>query len=261
MHAGQLSSNCAADQGWVSIFTVAESSFNHITPHLENKITNFCAGADVGETAVSITAAFASAVAKVYDAWARYVCLAPQKGCGTSTEAELLVREDGLAVAEAVAFSIAQAMNKLRAAASSNTCVTGLASRFISATFIADTRLAVLKVPNAIAKNPPATCSAADVQELTRCNFASAFACPVAKVLTSVSSDPTPDSGSCSDTLVLSGIRTNAVLVCPSSCYSSASITPSCNAEASGSITCSGKFYGATDTAFATPLDPTCSAV
>eukprot|EP00877_Chromochloris_zofingiensis_P003649 jgi/Chrzof1/13285/Cz07g27160.t1 len=244
-----LFAGCAQAGSWISVYTVGQTAFSYITAYLEQQINNFCAGgAGISQTAVSITSAFSLAVAKVYGSWMQYACTAPQHSCCTRAQAETQVRGDGVAVAQAISYAFTEASSKLQSSAT-GTCAAALAQAFASSdAFAADTQLAVLKVPNTLVRAPPSTCTSTGIQELTRCNFASAFTCAVAKVLTSISADPTPDSGSCSDNIAITGVRDNAVLVCPNMCYKTpsgqaATPTPTCATDASGTIACTGTFY------------------
>lgn len=241
---------CANANGWINIYTVGQTSFSYLSTFLEQEINNFCAGYDgIQQTAVSVTQAYAFAVARVFGNWVQYACLAPANSCcADRSAASNLVKGDGIAVASAVAYTFTTLSSKI-SSTQNGTCAAALACAFATSdAFGADTQIAVLETVSSWVQSPPPTakqCTTNAVQSRVACGFASAFACAVAKVLTSVSADPTPDSGSCSDSVALAGIRSNAVLVCPGMCYSVPpnQITPTCTADPnSGSFACTGTY-------------------
>eukprot|EP00877_Chromochloris_zofingiensis_P011098 jgi/Chrzof1/6241/Cz17g17040.t1 len=268
---------CANANGWISINTVGQTSFSYLSTYLEQEINEFCAGYEgVGQAAVSIAQAFSYAVARVYGNWVQYACTAPTHKCCTRGQAYNNVKGDGVAVAAAIAYAFTEARSKILST-QTDSCAAALANAFAASSgFAADTQLAVLKVPASYISNPPMPgyCSTNAVQSMTRCEFASAFTCAVARVLTSVSADPTPDSGSCSDSVAISGIRSDASLVCPNMCYqgqvASGPGTGCVTDPNSGSISCTYSYSAGSDLTIsagdqitmlspeATPKDPVC---
>eukprot|EP00877_Chromochloris_zofingiensis_P003648 jgi/Chrzof1/13284/Cz07g27150.t1 len=243
---------CSSAAGWISIHTIGQTSFSYIASYLEQQILDFCAGYEgVSQTAVSISAAFSSAVARVYGSWMQYACTAPTACTSvTRSQAYNTVKGDGVAVAAAVAYAFTQASSKILST-QTDTCAAALANAFATSdAFAADTQLAVLKVPATMVTNPIAGgCNTTAIQNRIKCDFAAAFTCAVAKVLTSVSADPTPDSGSCSDNIAITGVRNQQVLVCPKMCYAGTAnplAEPVCTQDVnSGSIACTYNYYDA----------------